>query len=188
MWWCNISKHQAPNNRLKLQTGCWLELNENHRRDTNNLHASISSALWLPVKSTRHDVGRTSDRSDGTYSAIHANTHKLPTLRFVSICSADKQAVLKLLDHSDDIFTSALQKQKILLSSHHSYLCFIKKTKYAFQKIYYFANLLSSHFWPYKSVFTDLLALLLPCGFQRKFLSGRWINGQINNVFTWGSF
>ena len=37
------------------------------------------------------------------------NTHKLPTLWFVSVCAADKQAVLKLLNDSDDIFTGTLQ-------------------------------------------------------------------------------
>lgn len=44
------------------------------------------------------------------YSVMDAkNTHKLPTLWFVSVCAADKQAVLKLLNDSDDIFTGTLQ-------------------------------------------------------------------------------
>ena len=37
------------------------------------------------------------------------NTHKLPALWFVPVCAADKQAVLKLLNDSDDILTGALQ-------------------------------------------------------------------------------
>ncbi len=44
-------------------------------------------------------------------ATLSANTYKLPTLWFVTICATDKQAVLKLLHNSDDVFTGALQQR-----------------------------------------------------------------------------
>lgn len=66
---------------------------------------------------------------------MYANTHKLPTLWFVSICSTDKQAVLKLLNDCDDIVTGALQHKGcyyLVIAQNESLYC---------------SNLLSSHSW-----------------------------------------